>query len=337
MKRALFDSSRTGGILCGVVFGLACTALGTQAKNYGPALFLAVPFVTGFVAAWIDALDVRRSLGECFVSALLPLGVASSLFLVLGLEGLICIAMAAVIGIPLGMAGGALAYKLQRHRAVPGASLMAVVLLPLTLLLGHHGPRQDTDTVTTSIVVEAPPEAVWPHVQSFAGIGPPENFLFRAGVAYPVAARTDGAGVGAARECILSTGVMTERVTVWEPPRRLAFDVLTTPVAMRELSPWPNLDLPHLHGFYISKRGEFRLKPLPGNRTLVEGQSWYRHGLAPVAYWNLWSRYIVHNVHQRVLNHVKTLAEADVKRMTQVAREFPPAGRSPDQCRLCLP
>jgi hypothetical protein len=102
---------------------------------------------------------------------------------------------------------------------------------------------------------------------------------------------------------------MTERVTAWEPERRLRFEVLSTPPAMHELSPYRDLDPPHLHGFYVSKQGEFRLTPLPGGRTLLEGQSWYQHGLTPVGYWNLWAGYIVHRVHVRVMTHIKDLAE----------------------------
>ncbi len=30
----------------------------------------------------------------------------------------------------------------------------------------------------------------------------------------------------------------------------------------------------------------------------------------PVAYWQLWSDYIIHRIHTRVLNHIKRNAEA---------------------------
>jgi hypothetical protein len=30
----------------------------------------------------------------------------------------------------------------------------------------------------------------------------------------------------------------------------------------------------------------------------------------PAAYWHLWSDYIIHRIHGRVLDHIKTLAEA---------------------------
>ena len=87
---------------------------------------------------------------------------------------------------------------------------------------------------------------------------------------------------------------------------------------MRELTPWPNFDPPHLHGFYESRQGEFQLTALPGNRTRVDGTSWYQHGLEPAQYWRLWSDYVVHQVHHRVLEHVKRLAEQDVRETERV-------------------
>jgi hypothetical protein len=44
---------------------------------------------------------------------------------------------------------------------------------------------------------------------------------------------------------------------------------------------------------------------------LIEGTSWYSHGLEPAEYWRLWTDYIVHGVHRRVLEHIKAMAEAD--------------------------
>jgi hypothetical protein len=66
-----------------------------------------------------------------------------------------------------------------------------------------------------------------------------------------------------------------------------------------------------VEGTFVSERGEFRLRPLPGGRTLLEGATWYRHGLFPVFYWRWWSSAIIHTIHLRVLDHVRTLAEAE--------------------------
>jgi hypothetical protein len=266
----------------------------------------------GFVAALIDAPAGAPGFARCAGTSLLPFAALAVLMLAAKIEGLICIIMAAPIAIPLAVLGAWLAWNI-RHRPLRKVTNFGFILLgPTALLFSPHGPDRHIETVTTSIVVNASPAAVWKYVASFPDLGPPEDFLFRAGVAYPLVTKIEGEGVGAARQCVLSTGIMTERVTAWEPGRLLRFEVLSTPAAMHELSPWPDIDPPHLHGFYISKQGEFRLTPLAGGRTLLEGQSWYQHGLTPVSYWNLWAGHIVHRVHLRVLTHIKNLAETEL-------------------------
>ena len=49
--------------------------------------------------------------------------------------------------------------------------------------------------------------------------------------------------------------------------------------------------------------------PLPGGRTRLEGTTWYRHHIWPADYWRIWSDWILHSIHQRVLQHVKRLSE----------------------------
>jgi len=62
-------------------------------------------------------------------------------------------------------------------------------------------------------------------------------------------------------------------------------------------------------GYFVSRRGQFLLEPLPGGRTRLEGTTWYTHDLFPTVYWGLWSDAIIHRIHGRVLRHVQRLAE----------------------------
>jgi len=150
---------------------------------------------------------------------------------------------------------------------------------------------------------------VWRHVVSFSEITESPEWYFRAGLAYPLRAEIRGAGPGAVRYCVFSTGAFVEPIEVWDEPRLLRFRVDENPAPMRELSPWGELDAPHLHGFMVSKAGQFRLTTLPGGRTRLEGTTWYQHGLAPAPYWRLWSDAIIHRIHLRVLRHIAREAE----------------------------
>jgi hypothetical protein len=105
-----------------------------------------------------------------------------------------------------------------------------------------------------------------------------------------------------------------EPITAWEPGRRLSFDVTEQPAPMTELSPYRHIHPPHLEGYLRSRRGEFRLVPLPGGRTRLEGSTWYELEMYPQDYWTLWSDACIQRIHQRVLRHIKQVAEADSTR-----------------------
>jgi hypothetical protein len=79
---------------------------------------------------------------------------------------------------------------------------------------------------------------------------------------------------------------------------------------MNELSPYRDLRPPHLNDYLQSRKGQFHLTRLADNQTLLEGTTWYQNSFWPEAYWGLWSDYIIHRIHLRVLNHIKRLAES---------------------------
>ena len=65
----------------------------------------------------------------------------------------------------------------------------------------------------------------------------------------------------------------------------------------------------HLHGYFVSTKGEFRLERLPGNRTRLSGTTWYYQRMSPRAYWDIWGDYIVGQIHTRVLKHIRRNVE----------------------------
>ena len=78
---------------------------------------------------------------------------------------------------------------------------------------------------------------------------------------------------------------------------------------MEEWTPYKTIHPKHLDNFLASRRGRFLLTPLPGGRTRLEGATWYVHNLWPSAYWQAWSDFIIHRIHLRVLNHIKSQTE----------------------------
>jgi hypothetical protein len=114
------------------------------------------------------------------------------------------------------------------------------------------------------------------------------------------------------RRCSFSTGDFVEPIEVWDEPRLLRFSVTQCPPPMQEWNPFHDHDevhAAHLHGYFQARRGQFELEPQPDGTTLLRGTTWYSHGLRPESYWWLWSDALVHTIHRRVLEHIRTAAE----------------------------
>ena len=78
---------------------------------------------------------------------------------------------------------------------------------------------------------------------------------------------------------------------------------------MRELNPFWDVHPPHLTGYFQSKKGQFRLTELENGKVKVEGTTWYNIHIHPVKYWDTWSKFILHEIHFRVLKHIKKESE----------------------------
>lgn len=224
----------------------------------------------------------------------------------LGHEGAVCLLMALPLGLVVGLLGGALgrAIALRGQQSLAHATF-ALILLPSSAVLEGGQTAPVLHEVRSSIEVQAPPQRVWEHVVAFPPLPEPTELPFRLGIAYPRYARIEGSGVGATRYCVFSTGPFIEPITHWGPARRLAFDVVRSPAPLRELTPYAGVAPPHLNGYLRPRRGEFRLLPLPGGRTRLEGSTWYELRMAPEGYWQLYADYLIGRIHQRVLRHIK--------------------------------
>jgi len=284
-------------------------------RNYGWGLFVAMPFVLGLVASVIHSAPQPRSFAACARVSMLALIFCGLVIVAVAIEGLICVLMAAPLAAPLVLLGATVGYFLQLswwHRAEHATRLYSMNWIALPLVLAHETwtqPEPRLVPATTSIEIAASPAKVWRHVVTFSELPPAGEFVFRTGIAYPVRATISGRGVGAVRHCEFSTGPFVEPITVWDEPRRLAFDVIEQPHPMHELSPYRAIHPPHLDGFFRSRHGEFLLTPLPNGHTRLDGTTWYTQKLWPARYWQGWSDYLVHTIHRRVLQHIRTEAE----------------------------
>jgi hypothetical protein len=302
-------------LLFTVPAGIGIALIGTKLLvNYGWGLFVALPFTMGLAAALVYSSSGPRTLKGCVSVASLSIAVLGLGLLAIAIEGIFCLIMAIPIALPLAAFGGVCGYVVQKrrwlHDGTPAFLSVLLVFVPGVQWAEHAAAiPPPTFEVRSSIEVNAPPEKVWQQVVAFSEIPPPTEWMFRAGIAYPIRAEIVGSGPGAERHCIFSTGAFVEPIQVWDEPHKLKFSVTANPAPLEEWTPYSHIDPPHLHGFLVSNGGQFLLTPLPNGKTRLEGTTWYRHSLWPSSYWRLWSDAIIHRIHLRVLRHIRDEAE----------------------------
>ncbi len=309
--------SASAAVFAAVILTLAGTAFSTSfLRSYGAGLFVGMPFCLGMVSVLIYGYHQPRTLAQSVTVCLYSIIVAGLALLAFAFEGAICLIMAAPLAAILALLGGIIAHVILRGawwRQDSGKLICTVVLAVPSLIGLEHlvAPEAPLLCVRTAVEVKAAPETVWRHVVSFAELPPPGDWLFHIGIAYPVRAEIHGHGVGAVRKCEFSTGPFVEPIEVWDEPHLLKFSVTANPAPLEEWTPYRHIHPPHLDGFLVSQCGQFLLTRNPDGGTHLEGTTWYRHHMWPAGYWQVWSDLIIHRIHQRVLDHVKNLAESD--------------------------
>lgn len=300
------------GLLGATVVALLAVLVSIVAfGTYGVTLFVATPFIQGMVVGWAFNRRETRSWAETVGVVWLSLFLVAGAILLFALEGALCVAMALPLAAIVALLGGMIGRTIATQRGPTGLGYAGVLfVLPAGAFMEKISTVAPTYEVVTSIDVAAPPAVVWNRVVKFDEIRERPAWYFRAGIAYPMSATIAGSGPGAIRRCEFSTGAFVEPITVWDEPRRLAFDVVEQPPPLRELSIYSNVYAPHIKGYFNSSRGEFRLIPAAGGHTRLEGHTWYSVAIYPQGYWRAMSEVLLHQIHLRVLRQVKRESES---------------------------
>ena len=248
-----------------LVLGWLCV---TFLEGYSASLFMGIPFCQGFLAALFHGRRERRTFGACIGVAFLSVACAGLGFFAFAIEGIICLLMAAPLGLILAVLGAWLGYAVQNHRAHAGESgrLACVALLAMPGLMWLEDAQPPVDPllqVTSFVDVAAPPARVWRNVVTFSELPPPDEWMFKLGIAYPIRASIAGEGVGAIRRCEFSTGPFVEPIEVWDEPRLLKFSVTSNPAPLQEWTLYSRVEPAHLHGFLVSEGGQFTSSHCP--------------------------------------------------------------------------
>lgn len=301
------------GVLAGVaIIVIAVLISAVTFGAYGWSLFVMTPFLVGITTAYLANRSLALAPGRTFALVMAAAGLGTLALVMFALEGFVCILLAAPLGSVAALVGGAIGRALATIGHRRGKPLLSVALLPALFALEGAMPPSVAITMEQAIDISAPPSAVWQAVVSDDPIGPPPTLVAEAGFSYPIGGRLLGEGVGAVRLGEFSTGIARERVTVWQPGRRLAFIVESQPAMMEEMSPYRRVHAPHLSGYFETSTTAFDLKPLPGGRTRLSVCATHALRIDPALYWEPMARWAISQNVDRVLRSIKGRAEVSV-------------------------
>ncbi len=282
--------------------------------GYGASLFVLTPALSGFISSLTLTLQKEYKYKFVLWVGLIPLLLAFILIFIFAMEGVICLLMASPIFIIANLFGSVIGHTVGRNinkkQKLP--VLFAIIILnPTAIALENNSEIKATKMTTlTTLVVNAPAEVVWESLvkkNSFSGF---DNFFFRSGVAYPKSTELISSNSKNYFVCDYSQGKIAIPVQSLTKNKVLQFAFTETPAPMKELSFYPDLELPHLHGYFNVISGQIKLTALPGNQTKLTATTIYSYKIKPIIYWKNWTNYLLNEVHYQVLSTIKENSES---------------------------
>lgn len=321
MKDKLRDQSLLYSALAGFLYGLFCRFTFTAKRFDGLfavmtiGFLMVVPLAVGFITVFLAERERRRGPLTWFG---LPVLTTLALFLgayLLFWEGIICLTMFLPVSLVMAMlGGGAGAFCARRYGKTP---LVCVAILPFVVAAAEHrmGPACQVRPVETSIAINASPSAVWQQIERVKPIRVDEqrfSWSQKIGFPRPIEATLSGEGVGAVRHATFAGGVLfVETVTVWEPERRLGFDIRadTAHIPARTLDEHVTVGGP----YFDTLHGEYSLEARPDGTTLLRLLSRHRLSTTFNFYAGLWTDAVMRDIQENILYVIRNRCEKSPK------------------------
>lgn len=318
-------------ILAGVPFGLiyGITARVVFGSDVTPGYFstmsiaflFLVPAVIGAITVGLAPAPQRTSWLYASCMPLVSCAIALAVIGALALEVLICLVMAAPIVAAMGSLGGVLACAVARvwaRRRISSSTTTNATLLGVLLLSPYLGalvergvPAADQLAgAQTQITIHASPDVVWRNIVRVPRIEPAErsfNLLFDLfGAPRPLEAMLEQDGPGGLRRGMFERNIVfLERITDWEPGRRIVWDIAVGDRAAVP-APWSEIG----GRFFAVTGAGYRIEPVDANTVVLHLDSTARVTTHFNGYAALWARWGLGAFQDEVLKVIKARAEA---------------------------
>ena len=306
-----------GAMIVGALYGLLARAVASDMVNdtigglfavMSLGFLFLVPLVIGAVTVGAAALpSVWYRIFAPWMPILLLLIVAG----VIGWEGSICIFMGLPVMLVMASIGGLIAVRDAAHNARARPMLLIAPFLFWPLERQMPLPDRLRQTVT-EIVIDAPPETVWPLVASVDSIRPEErrpSLFTMLGFPPPVSATLSHHGIGGVRIARFERGLaFTETVTEWVHGERLGFTIDATTDGVSA----PPLDQHVMIGgpYFDVMTGGYELHPVNGGRaTRLVLRSEHRTSTRFNFYAGWWADRVMASIQNNIMAVHKARAE----------------------------
>ena len=162
-------------------------------------------------------------------------------------------------------------------------------------------PNPDSEAVTTRVLLDGSPEAVWKALRFYEEIPNRPGLLLLALLPRPVGSEGRKTQVGAEVRCLYDGGYLVKRITSALPGHLLRFEVLEQSLGIENS---------------VSMRaGSYEIRPVrDGSQVLLTTH--YRGHLRPRFLWRPFERSFGHAVHRHILGGMRALLDASAQEAT---------------------
>lgn len=269
-------------------------ASGKSAAQYGVTMFMVLPVATGLVTACFV-----RPLSAAMLTVVISLLLCFVALLFLGLEGIVCIIMAApliLVGALLGALIGAGLCLLARKYWGQRSSLLVLPILATSSVFGGGQVENSLEAtarveeVATTRILEAGINEVWAALVTVDEVSAKKPLLLQIGLPVPRNCTLDRPGVGGRRICSCDSGIIEEEVTAWDPPHRIEMRIIRS-------------TLPGRHWLRF-RSASYTIEPITPQTTRATRTTTISSVLRPTWYWRFFEACGVESEHRYLFDSV---------------------------------
>jgi hypothetical protein len=289
------------GLLLAICLGIFLYAIVVMLAGWGLAATLVVPFAIGSILGY----GCRVRIVVQIILAIIAIGAIALGLFMMSMAGVFCtLVLAGVAFGPalIGMGVGAWLRATLRRSRFQQRDYLPVILAVLVPVIwadveGQHHRNYAVETVSTSAIFQAPPDAAWDAVTFYEEVKLDPPWLLRLGLPRPLFATGPSRAPGDVKICVYTKGRLAKRVTRSVRGELLAFDVVRQ----------HNIED---HDVRLTD-GSFSFEPLPGGTAIrVTLTTRYEPLLGPRWVWRPFELLATRTLHEHVLNGMRSNLEA---------------------------